>query len=219
MTDVPAESAPLRIAIADDHAIVRRGIRTFFDTEPDLDVVGEAENSIEMIALCARLQPDVALVDLMMPGGGLAAIRGVHEVSKDTRIIVLTSFEDPAQALPAIEAGAVSYLLKDVAPEELAEAVRRAASGEASLHPRVAAHVVAALHERAPASGQDGPLSQREREVLLLIAEGLSNQQIAERLGIGEKTVKSHVGSILLKLDLQDRTQAAVYAWRRGWIG
>ena len=143
----------------------------------------------------------------------MAATRGIKSESPNTAVVILTSFDNEASVLPALKAGALSYLLKDVAAEELADAVRRAARKEATLHPRVAARVVQALREPEPANQS---LSDREREVLLLIAEGLANQQIAAKLGIGEKTVKTHVSNILAKLDLEDRTQVAVWAWRHG---
>ena len=205
---------PIRIVLADDHALVREGIRAFLESDPDFEIVGEASDSDAAIALCESLQPDVALLDLAMPGGGgVAATAGIKSTSPGTAVVILTSFDDEASVLPALKSGALSYLLKDVAPEALADALRRAARNEATLHPRAAARVVQALREPgAPAQS----LSEREREVLLLIAEGLANQQIATRLGIGEKTVKTHVSSILAKLDLADRTQVAVWAWRHG---
>ena len=205
---------PIRIVLADDHEMVRQGIRAFLETESDFAIVGEASDSGGAVALCRDEHPDVALLDLVMPGGGgVAATRGIKAESPNTAVVILTSFDNEASVLPALKAGALSYLLKDVAAEELAEAVRRAARKEATLHPRVAARVVHALRE--PESS-DQSLSEREREVLLLIAEGLANQQIATRLGIGEKTVKTHVSNILAKLDLVDRTQVAVWAWRHG---
>jgi NarL family two-component system response regulator LiaR len=158
----------------------------------------------------------VALLDLLMPGGGgVAATQRIKAVSPATAVIILTSHEGDAQVMAAIKAGALSYLLKDVAAEEVAAAVRRAARNEATLHPRIAGSVVNALRN---ADGGGNALSERERQVLLLIADGMSNQQIAQRLSIGEKTVKTHVSNILAKLDLQDRTQVAVYAWRHGLV-
>ena len=208
------DARPIRIVLADDHELVRQGIRAFLETESDFAIVGEAGDCDGAIALCKDEHPDVALLDLVMPGGGgVAATRGIKSESPDTAVVILTSFDNEAQILPALKAGALSYLLKDVAAEELADAVRRAARKEATLHPRVAARLVHAL--RDPESS-DQSLSEREREVLLVIAEGLSNQQIAAKLGIGEKTVKTHVSNILAKLDLSDRTQVAVWAWRHG---
>lgn len=210
---------PIRLIIADDHVLVRQGIRAFLDTFDDLSIVGEAEDAATVTELCAREKPQVALVDLVMPGGGIAATREIRNVSPDTKVIVLTSFEDARQIVAAVQAGALSCLLKDIDAEGLADAVRKAARGEAVLHPRVAGYLLDALR----GSGSAGPnaelfetLSQREREVLALVAEGLSNQSIGTRLDISEKTVKTHVSNILTKLGVSDRTQAAVYAWKSG---
>ncbi|MEO6065102.1 MAG: response regulator transcription factor [Lysobacterales bacterium] len=208
----------IRIVLADDHLLVRQGIRAFLETESDFVIVGEAENGEAAAAVCAKEQPDVALIDMVMPGGGgVAATRAIKAASPDTAVVILTSFEDDKQVLAAIRAGALSYLLKDIAAEELVVAVRCAARQEAILNPRIAARVLDALRDAIPAPSSDR-LSDRERDVLLLIAEGLSNQGIAARLGIGEKTVKTHVSNILSKLDLGDRTQVAVYAWRNGLV-
>lgn len=208
----------IRIVLADDHVLVRQGIRAFLETEDDLAIVGEAADGEEAIALCAEQRPDVALLDMVMPGGGgLAATRGIKAASPNTAVVILSSFDDDAQVLPAIQAGALSYLLKDVGAEQLVVAVRNAAAQQATLHPRVASRVVNALHDLATGTPAMS-LSERERDVLLLIAEGLSNHQIALRLEIGEKTVKTHVSNILSKLGLEDRTQVAVYAWRHGLV-
>ncbi|HET6546449.1 MAG TPA: response regulator transcription factor [Rhodanobacteraceae bacterium] len=208
---------PIRIVIADDHVLVRQGIRAFLETHTDLAIVGEAEDAATAVTLCARHRPDVALVDLVMPGGGIEATRNIREESPGTHVVLLTSFEDAQQIVAAVQAGALSCLLKDVDADALADALRKAARGEAVLHPRVAARLVEALrHGTSSASKILESLSQREHEVLTLIAEGLSNQQIADRLGIGEKTVKTHVSNVLGKLDVSDRTQAAVYAWKSG---
>jgi two-component system, NarL family, response regulator LiaR len=208
---------PIRVVIADDHVLVRQGIRAFLETNADLSIVGEAEDADGAVALAAKHHPDVALVDLVMPGGGIEATRQIRSVSPSTQVVLLTSFEDAQQIVAAVQAGALSCLLKDVDADALAEALRKAASGEAVLHPRVAARLMDALR-RGPEAGSEvlESLSQREREVLALIAEGLSNQQIADRLGIGEKTVKTHVSNVLGKLNVSDRTQAAVYAWKSG---
>jgi NarL family two-component system response regulator LiaR len=208
------------VLIVDDHKVVRQGVRAFMDTQPDLSVVGEAESGEEAIALAAEHAPDVVIVDLVMPGmDGIEVTRHVKKASPRTQIIVLTSYHQDEHIFPAIRAGALSYLLKDVGPAELADAVRKAAAGEAVLHPRVAARVVQELH----GARQDLPnpfteLSERELEVLRLIADGMNNANIAEALVISEKTVKSHVSNILNKLHLADRTQAAVYAWREGVV-
>ena len=210
-------ATPIRVVIADDHVLVRQGIRAFLETHSDLAIVGEAEDADSAVALCAKHHPHVALVDLVMPGGGIEARRCSRMISPSTQVVLLTSFEDAQQIVAAVQAGALSCLLKDVDADALADALRKAAVGEAVLHPRVAARLVDALR-RGPTAGSEvlESLSQREREVLTLIAEGLSNQQIAERLGIGEKTVKTHVSNVLGKLNVSDRTQAAVYAWRSG---
>jgi len=209
---------PIRLVIADDHVLVRQGIRAFLDTYEDLAIVGEAEDAAGATRLCAEQQPQVALVDLVMPGGGIAATRDIRAASPDTQVIVLTSFEDARQILAAVQAGALSCLLKDIDADGLAEAVRKAARNEAVLHPRVAGYLLDSLRQGNATPGGDvfESLSQREREVLALIAEGLSNQRIGERLEISEKTVKTHVSNILTKLGVSDRTQAAVYAWKSG---
>jgi DNA-binding NarL/FixJ family response regulator len=209
--------APISLVIADDHVLVRQGIRAFLETHTDLSIVGEAEDAGSAASLCALHKPDVALVDLVMPGGGISATREIRSASPKTQVIVLTSFDDAQQILAAVQAGAISCLLKDVDADSLAETVRKAARGEAVLHPRVAGHLMDALRRGAtPATQQLKTLSQREREVLGLMADGLSNLQIAGQLGIGEKTVKTHVSNVLAKLEVGDRTQAAVFAWKAG---
>ena len=211
---------PITVLIVDDHPLVRQGVRSFLETQPDLLVVGEAGSGEEAAQLAAEHAPDVVLMDLLMPGmDGVSATQQVKQVSPRTQVIVLTSYHQAEHIFPAIRAGALSYMLKDAGPQELAEAVRKAARGEAVLHPRVAARVVQELH----GARQDAPnpfttLSDRELDVLRLIADGLSNADIAARLVISEKTVKSHVSNILSKLHLDDRTQAAVYAWREGVV-
>jgi len=211
---------PITVLIVDDHAVVRKGVRAFLDAQTGLTVVGEAGSGEEAVAQAEEHAPDVVLMDLIMPGvDGVEATRRVKKVSPRTQIIVLTSYHQDEHIFPAIRAGALSYLLKDAEPEQLADAVRKAAVGEAVLHPQVASRVVQELH----GARQDTPnpfnaLSDRELEVLRLIADGLSNHDIAERLVISEKTVKSHVSNILSKLHLADRTQAAVFAWREGVV-
>jgi len=210
-------TAPIRLVIADDHVLVRQGIRAFLDTHADLAIVGEAEDAASATKLCAELQPQVALVDLVMPGGGITATRDIRNASQGTQVILLTSFDDSRQILAAVQAGALSCLLKDVDADGLADAIRKAARGEAVLHPRVAGYLLDAIR-RGTTSGEEplGTLSEREREVLALMAEGLSNQKIGDKLAISEKTVKTHVSNILAKLGVADRTQAAVYAWKSG---
>jgi len=209
---------PITLLIVDDHQLVRWGVRTFVATQPDITVVGEAASGEEALRLAMEHAPDVALVDLVMPGlDGVEVTRRLKQQSPRTQVIVLTSYHEDEHIFPALRAGARSYLLKDVSTRELADAVRKAAAGEAVMHPRVAARVIQEL--RSPAREEIAPdLSEREREVLRLIAEGISNAEIAERLIISENTVKSHVSNILGKLHLADRTQAAVYAWREGLV-
>lgn len=211
---------PITVLIVDDHAVVRRGVRDFLETHPDIHVVSEAGSGEEAVHLVTLHAPDVVLMDLVMPGmDGIAAIREIKRLSPRTQIVVLTSYHDDDNILPAIRAGALSYLLKDVAPKELVQTVRMAARGEAVLHPQVAARLVQEV-QVAQAADSLSPaladLTERELEVLRLIAEGLSNSEIAERLVIGKRTVKQHVSNILSKLHLADRTQAAIYAWRHG---
>lgn len=205
----------IRVLLVDDHAVVRQGLRAYLELHADIEVCGEAGGGELATELAARLLPDVALVDLVMPGtDGIETTRRICEVSPGTRVVILTSSTETASVRPAMEAGATSYQLKEVGGRELVESVRRAARGESMLHPRIAAGLVHAIR----AESTVGPLAQlsvREREVLLLIAEGLSNQTIADRLQIAEPTVKTHVGNVLSKLELGDRTQAAVWAWRQ----
>src|SRR5215207_2134824 len=210
----------ITVLLVDDHALIREGVRTFLETQPDINVVAEAESGMEAVRLADEHAPDVALVDLMMPGmDGVEATRRLAAKSPRTSVIVLTSYHDDEHIFPAIRAGALSYLLKQVGRVELADAIRKAAAGEAVLHPRVAARV---MRELRGAGGEApnvfGELSDRELEVLRLIADGLSNAEIARDLFVSEQTVKSHVSNILSKLHLADRTQAAVYAWRQGAV-
>ena len=205
---------PIAVLIADDHPFVRHGLRTFLETLDDVEVVGEAGNGAEAVEQAARLVPDVVLMDLVMPElDGVEATRRIRAESPTTKVIVLTSFDADEQVFPAIKAGAAGYLLKDVRPAELAEAVRKASRGEALLAPSVAAKLMQEVAgDRSPAAG----LTERELEVLRLIARGLSNKMIARELVVSEKTVKTHVSNILAKLHLTDRTQAALYAVREG---
>lgn len=206
----------IRIFITDDHAVVRQGLRGYLETEPGFTVVGEASTGEEAIARVPDLVPDVVLMDLVMPGcGGIEATREIRRLSPETKVIVLTSYTDEEMALPALKAGALSYLLKDVAPDDLVQAIKAARRGEAVLHPAVAAKLVQELS--APKGVADaglGDLTPRETDVLKLIAQGYSNKEIGDKLFIGERTVKTHVSNILGKLHLGDRTQAAIYALR-----
>jgi two-component system, NarL family, response regulator LiaR len=213
-------SDPITVLLVDDHEMVRRGVKAFLETRPDITVVAEAGGGEEAVRMAAEHAPDVALMDLIMPGmDGVEATRRLTAQSPRTNVVMLTSYHDDEHVFPAIRAGALSYVLKEVGPEELADAVRKAAAGEAVLHPRVAARVVRELHgARRDEPNAFRELSDREMEVLKLIADGLSNAEIASRLYVSEKTVKSHVSNILGKLHLADRTQAAVYAWRQGVV-
>jgi NarL family two-component system response regulator LiaR len=212
---------PITILIVDDHQMVRQGVRAFLETQPDLLVVGEASTGEEAIQEAVNHVPDVILMDLVMPGevDGVEATRQVKNTSPRTQVVVLTSYHEDEHIFPAIRAGALSYVLKDIGSEELGEVVRKAANGEAVLHPRVAARLI--LEVQGSRGGKTNPfteLSDREMDVLHLIADGLPNAKIAEQLVISEKTVKGHVSNILSKLHLADRTQAAVYAWREGIV-
>jgi NarL family two-component system response regulator LiaR len=204
----------ISVVIADDHPFVRHGLRTYLETLEDMDVAGEATNGVEAVELVERLLPDVVLMDLVMPEmDGVGAIRRIREVAPSTRVIALTSFADDEKVFPAIKAGAAGYLLKDVRPADLADAVRKASRGEALLAPSVAARLMQEVSGERPAPAG---LTERELEVLRLIARGMSNKQIARELVVSEKTVKTHVSNILAKLHLADRTQAALYAVREG---
>ena len=209
----------ISVLLVDDHALVRRGVRGFLETQSDIEVAGEAESGEAAVAAAGRLSPDVALVDLLLPQmDGIETTKGILEASPGTRVIILTSYHRDEHIFPAIRSGALSYLLKDVAPEELAAALRKAAVGETVLDSRIAARLVGRIRGEGEDPGALSDLTERELEVLRLIANGSNNRQIAGSLFISEKTVKSHVSSILLKLDLNDRTQAAVFAWRMGIV-
>ncbi len=224
----------ITVLIVDDHAVVRQGVRAFLETQADIEIVGEAASGAEAVRLCTETVPDVVLMDLVMPAArpssssdgpglgahldGVEATRQVKQVSPRSQVIILTSYHDDEHILPAIHAGALSYLLKAITADDLVATVRMAARGEAVLHPHIASRVVKGIQQAGQAKDRLTDLSEREMEVLRLIAEGLSNAAIAESLVVSEKTIKSHVSNILSKLHLVDRTQAAVYAWRRGVV-
>jgi DNA-binding NarL/FixJ family response regulator len=211
---------PIRIVISDDHAVVRHGLRAFLTSHPDIDVVGEAGTGSESVRLVQQLQPNVVVIDLLMPeGDGFEAIEQIHTTNPGTQVVVLTSHTLEGQVLRALRAGALSYLPKETEPEEIINAIRRAARGEAVVPPTLDSKVVRRLASRPyqQASGV-GQLTDRELDVLRLIAEGLSNAAIAERLFVTEGTVKTHVTHILSKLDVGDRTSAAARAWREGIV-
>jgi DNA-binding NarL/FixJ family response regulator len=212
--------ADIRILVVDDHPVVRQGLRAFLGTRQGMAVVGEAGDGEAAVAEAARLRPDVILMDLVMPGtDGLAAIGRIREADPEARILVLTSFASAEQVVPAVRAGAAGYLLKDAAPEEVETAIRAVWRGEGLLDSQVTAAVLAEVARpggRGPDDEALAALTPREREVLGLLAEGLTNAQLARRLVVSEKTVKTHVSSILAKLRLADRTQAALFAARLG---
>jgi NarL family two-component system response regulator LiaR len=216
----PHMAEEIALLIVDDHALVRQGIRTFLELQPDLSVLGEASSGEEAVSMVTDLAPDVVLMDLVMPGiGGVEATRLVKQASPHSQIIVLTSYHEDEYIFPALRAGALSYVLKDISPEELADTVRKAARGESVLHPRIASRVIEELRGvRRDTPNLFTDLSDRELDVLRLIADGLSNAAIAKKLVISEKTVKGHVSNILGKLHMLDRTQAAVFAWQQGLV-
>jgi two-component system, NarL family, response regulator LiaR len=204
----------IRVLIADDHAVVRQGLRTFLEVQDDIEVVGEAGDGLEALSMVEAFSPDVVVMDLLMPRlSGIEATQRIGELRPATKVIVLTSFLDDDKIFAAVRAGAAGYLLKDVRPQELGEAIRTVSRGEALLHPAVAAKLMQEFaHEDRPSAAQT--LTEREMEVLRLIAKGRANKEIALELGVAEKTAKTHVSNILQKLNLADRTQAALYAVR-----
>lgn len=210
----------ISLIIVDDHKIVRDGICAYLDTIPEIEVIAQAESGSQAVELAENLAPDVVLMDLIMPGmDGVEATWRVRQVSPRTKVVILTSFHEDSNIFPAIKAGALSYVLKSIDPEELAEVVKSAAEGEAILDSKVAARLMHEYRDDANESMQAYmQLTNREQEVLELIAKGLSNAQIAEQLVISEKTVKSHVSNILSKLHFADRTQVAVFAWKEGIV-
>lgn len=207
----------IRVLIVDDHAIVREGQRALIDTEPGMEVVGEAKDGVEAVETAETLQPDVILLDLFMPHmDGIEAITEIKENNPQACILVLTSFTEDEKVYTAIKAGAMGYLLKDSSPQEILTAIRQVYRGEMSMNPRIAKKLMRELQRSSELSPSEEPLTVREVEVLKLIAQGLSNQEIAEKLVISERTVRTHVTNILGKLHLANRTQVALYALREG---
>jgi DNA-binding NarL/FixJ family response regulator len=211
---------PITVLIVDDHEVVRNGIRGYLDTLPEYDVVGEADSGEQAVDLVKQLVPDVVLMDLMLPGmDGVEATRIVKSISPRTQVVVLTSYHDDSLIFPALKAGAISYILKDMKMNKLAEAITKAHNGEVILHPKVASRVLQNIRKDSDADNIIyTELTERELDVLKLIASGYSNSKIAEELVISENTVKGHVSNILSKLHLADRTQAAVFAWQQGIV-
>ncbi|MDQ3709908.1 MAG: response regulator transcription factor [Actinomycetota bacterium] len=209
----------IRVLLADDHPVVRQGLRAFLESRDGIVVVGEASDGAQAVAMAARLRPDVVVMDLVMPGmDGVTATSRIATSESAPRVLVLTSFAAEEQVVPAVRAGAAGYLLKDAEPRAVEDAVRRVAAGEFLLHPQAAARLMVEVATDAPARPSRTNLTPREVEVLGLLAGGLSNRQLARKLVISEKTVKTHVSSILSKLGLADRTQAALYAVREGLV-
>jgi NarL family two-component system response regulator LiaR len=217
MTDTNTISNPIRILIVDDHAVVREGLRSFIQIKPDMEVVGEAADGIEAVEKALSLEPDVILLDIVMPRlDGVGTIEQLNQEGCTSRILVITSFAEDDQIFPAIKAGALGYLLKDSMPNELIQAIRDVYRGEPCLHPTIARKLMDELKRDPDLPPTELPLTERELEVLTFIAQGYSNREIGEQLHLGERTVGKYTSSILDKLHLANRTQAALYALRKG---
>ncbi|MFF5706790.1 response regulator [Streptomyces sp. NPDC012794] len=216
MADTPGRGR-IRVLLVDDHQVVRRGLRTFLEVQEDIEVVGEASDGSEGTDRAEELRPDVILMDVKMPGtDGIEALRRLRDLGNGARVLIVTSFTEQRTVVPALRAGAAGYLYKDVDPEALAAAIRSVHAGHVLLQPEVAETLLAAQDDQSGPGGRGGALTDREREVLGLIADGRANREIARALVLSEKTVKTHVSNILMKLDLSDRTQAALWAVRHG---
>ena len=221
----PSPAGKIKVLLVDDHAVVRQGLRMFIEMQNDMEVVGEGTNGLEAVELASRLHPDIVLLDLILPKmDGVEATRRILAEAPKSRVLILTSFGEDDKVFPAIRAGAQGYLLKDIEPPRLVEAIRECHQGKAQLHPDIARRLMAAVSGQAPAQEARPAsvppelqgLTEREREVLDLIARGLSNREIAESMVISEKTVKTHVSNLLDKLGLEDRTRAAIWALKHG---
>ena len=211
----PVRVVPIRVLIVDDHAVVRQGLKAFLRVQDDIEFVGEAANGDEAVTQALSVQPDVILMDLIMPGmDGVETMRRLSAAGVDAKVIVLTSFSEDDQVLAAVKAGAAGYLLKDVQPQELGNAIRSVHAGDAQLHPSIASKLMREVAAAGSRHKDADALTARELEVLKALARGMSNKEIAAELGVAEKTVKTHVSSILRKLGVADRTQAALYAVR-----
>jgi len=217
---VDARVDEVTLIVADDHPLVRQGVCAFLEIQPGIRILGQAATGLEAVELCREHRPDVVLMDLLMPEmDGIEATAAIRKFHPEAKVIVLSSFHEDSHVLRAIKAGVLSYLLKDVAAEELVSAIRKAARGEAVLNSRVASQIMGAITGGdRPVANALAELTTREIEVLRMIAQGLSNQRIADQLVLSEKTVKTHVSSILMKLNVGDRTQAAAIAWRTGLV-
>jgi two-component system, NarL family, response regulator LiaR len=205
----------IKVLIVDDHQVVRQGLRTFLELQDDISVIGEAQNGRQAVDLVRQLEPDIVLMDLVMPDmDGITATRQLRTLGATTKVIALTSFSEDDKVFPAIQAGAASYLLKDVSPDELVEAIRAVHHGEARLHPDITRKLMEQVIQARNSSEEDSieELTGREREVIRLVAVGRSNREIAQELFISEKTVKTHISNLLGKLNLEHRTQLAIYA-------
>ena len=212
-----SDPKPIRVLIADDHPVVRRGLRTLFTSEPGIEPVGEAADGVEAVAMARSMQPDVILLDMVMPRkNGLEAINEIKQDNPEARILVLTSFAEDEKVFPAIKAGALGYLLKDSSPEELLDAIRNVYHGQSSLHPTIARKLINELKRPSDLLPTQTTLTDREVDVLKLVAQGLTNHEIADKLVLSEWTVRTHVRNILDKLHLANRTQAALYALKEG---
>ncbi|MGQ4364310.1 response regulator [Streptomyces sp. SAS_272] len=210
---------PIKVLLVDDHQVVRRGLRTFLEVQDDIEVVGEAADGADGVALAEELRPDVVLMDVKMPGmDGVEALRKLRDLDNPARVLIVTSFTERRTVVPALRAGAAGYVYKDVDPDALAGAIRSVHAGHILLQPEVA-DALLSQEESGSGQGRVGSLTEREREVLGLIADGRSNREIARALVLSEKTVKTHVSNILMKLDVADRTQAALWAVRHGVAG